>query len=121
MLNEYARLRMHENLLVFQKAYSLTLWLFPIINRIPKSHRLILGKELEERLIMIVIAVIEANKERGLNRIAIQKRISDELDVVRILFRLGKDMQFVSIKQYSIGVEKINEIGRMLSAWRDSS
>ncbi len=112
---------MHEKLLIFQKAYDFTLWLYPIINRIPQSHRLVLGREMEERAISMVIAVIEANKKGGEERNAFQKNVSDDLDVIRILLRLAKDMRFVSIKQYASGADKINEIGRMLTSWMGST
>ncbi|NTW89833.1 MAG: diversity-generating retroelement protein Avd [Candidatus Moranbacteria bacterium] len=112
---------MHEKLLIFQKTYECVLWLYPIINRIPQSHRLVLGRAIEDRAISMTIAVIEANKRSGADRIAFQKQVSNDLDVVRILLRLAKDLRFVSVGQYSAGVDKINEIGRMLSAWMESS
>jgi four helix bundle protein len=112
---------MHEKLLIFQKAYDFTVWLYPIINRIPQSHRLVLGRAMEERAISMIVAVTEANKRSGEARIVFQKKVSDDLDVIRILLRLAKDMRFVSIKQYAFGTDKINEIGRMLSAWMESS
>lgn len=111
---------MHEKLLIFQKTYDLSLWLYPIVNRIPQSHRFVLGREIEERAISMVIAVVEANKKRGAERGAVQKKLSDDLDVIRILLRLAKDLRFVSIRQYASGADKINEIGRMLTAWMES-
>ena len=106
-----------EKLLIFQKTYDFVLWLYPIINRIPKSHRLVLGKHLEELAISLLLFVIKANKTKDQSRLSLQLQISDELDCLRILFRLAKDLRFISVKQYTIGAEKINEIGRMLSAW----
>jgi four helix bundle protein len=111
---------MHEKLIIFQKTYAFTVWLYPIINRIPQSHRLVIGRAMEERAISMVVAVVEANKKCGGERIAFQKKASDDLDVVRILLRLAKDLRFVSVGQYSAGVDKINEIGRMLNAWMES-
>ncbi|HOF42866.1 MAG TPA: diversity-generating retroelement protein Avd [Candidatus Moranbacteria bacterium] len=108
---------MCEKLLIFQKTYDFLLWLYPIINRIPKSHRLVLGRHLEELAISLLIFVVKANKARGQSRKAFQLQISDELDCLRILVRLTKDLRFMSVKQYTTGAEKINEIGRMLSAW----
>ena len=108
---------MEEKFILFQKTYDFLLWLYPIINRIPKSHRLVLGRHLEELAIFLLIFVIKANKARGQSRLPLQLRVSDELDCLRILIRLTKDLRFMSIKQYTTGAEKINEIGRMLNAW----
>jgi len=108
---------MCEKLLIFQKTYDFIRWLYPIINRIPKSHRLVLGRHLEELAISLLLLVIKANKVRGQSRLSLQLQVSDELDCLRILVRLTKDLRFMSVKQYTTGAEKINEIGRMLNAW----
>lgn len=108
---------MHEKLIIFQKSYALLLWLYPIVNRIPKGHRSVLGKMMEERALSLIVGVVQANKLRGESRTRVQLRISDDLDFVRIFLRLCKDLRFVSVKQYGEGAEKINEIGRILTAW----
>ena len=108
---------MCEKLLIFQKTYDLLLWLYPVINRIPKSHRLVLGKELEQLGITLLVTMIKANKARGTARTTLQLQISDDLDSIRILIRLTKDLKLMSVKQYAMGAERINEIGRMLTAW----
>jgi len=108
---------MCEKLLIFQKTYDLLLWLYPVVNRIPKSHRMVLGRELEETAISLLVLMIRANKARGPLRTELQLKISDDLDSLRILIRLTKDLKFMSIKQYTVGAVKINEIGRMLQSW----
>lgn len=106
-----------EKLLIFQKIYDFVLWLYPVVNRIPKSHRLVLGRHLEEESVLILVLVIKANKKEGQERVVLQEKISDGLDSLRILIRLAKDLKFMSVKQYISGAEKINEIGRMLAGW----
>lgn len=108
---------MTEQLLIYQKIYDFVLWLYPVINRIPKSHRLVLGRHLEELGILLLLLVVKANKKKGQERVDLQEKISDGLDSLRILIRLSKDRRFISIKQYVFGAEKINEIGRMLIGW----
>jgi len=108
---------MQEKLLIFQRTYDFLLLLYPVINRIPKSHRLVLGRNLEEIGISLLVFIIKANKVRGRPRTELQLTISDNLDSLRILIRLTKDLKFMSIKQYTLAAEKINEIGRMLYSW----
>lgn len=118
MIKRYQATNMRDQLLIFQKVYDFLLWLYPIINRIPKSHRLVLGRELEQLAITLLISVVKANKSYSTERSTLQQQISDDLDSIRILIRLTKDLKFMSVKQYTIGVEKINEIARMLTSWR---
>lgn len=108
---------MHEKLLIFQKTYDFTLWIYPVINKVPKSHRMVLGKTIEELTLSLLLSVIKANRLRGPQRTKIQLNISDNLDQIRFLLRLIKDLKFISIKQYALGAEKVNEIARMLNAW----
>ena len=106
-----------EKLIIFQKIYDFLLWLYPLINRIPKSHRLILGRSMEEEGIKILLLSTEANKLKDNSRKIIQQQMSDELDKLRILIRLTKDLHFMSIAQYQHAAEKINEIGKILYGW----
>lgn len=109
---------MFENkLILFQKVYDFLVYFYPIINRIPKSHRLVLGKTLEEICIELLLLIVEANKTNGEERRCLQKNISDKVDALRILIRLSKDLKFISIKQYVFTAEKVNEMGKMLNGW----
>ena len=77
---------MRDQLLIFQKVYDFLLWLYPIINRIPKSHRLVLGRELEQLAITLLISVVKANKSYSTERSTLQQQISDDLDSIVSLF-----------------------------------
>lgn len=37
-----------DKLILFQKSYDFLLWLYPLVNRLPKHHRVVLGKQIEE-------------------------------------------------------------------------
>jgi len=106
-----------EKFILHQKTYDFVLWLYPIINRLPKNHRQILGKKLEEEGLSLLVSLINANNARGIERDFFQKLSSNELDLLRILLRLTKDLRLMSVKQYLLGSEKLNEIGRMLNCW----
>ena len=95
------------------------LWLYPTINKFPKSQRFVLGQRIENSILQILEGIIEANQE--VNKLVYLKRISVELDKLRILIRLSKDLKFVSIRQYEFAAEKVNEIGKMLGGWIKSS
>ena len=103
------------NLPIFEKTYELILWLYPTVNKFPKSQRFILGQHIENTVLEILKGIIEANQ--GRNKLPCLKQISVELDKLRILIRLSKDLKFISIRQYGFAAKKINEIGKMLGGW----
>jgi four helix bundle protein len=106
---------MLQDLIIFQKIYDLILWMYSLINKFPKSQRFVLGQQLENTLLDILKGIIQANQER--NKLEILKQVSVDLDKFRILYRLAKDLKFMSIRQYQFGAEKINEVGKILGGW----
>ena len=106
---------MFQNLPIFEKTYELILWLYPTVNKFPKSQRFVLGQRIENTILRILEGIIDANQER--NKLSYLKQTSVELDKLRILIRLSKDLRFISIRQYGFGAGKINEIGKMLGGW----
>ena len=109
---------MLDDLIIYQKTYDLMLWLHPVVNKFPKSQQFILGQRIENKTLDIIRSMILANAER--DKSATLKRASVELDELRILIRLSKDLRFINIKKYGFAAEKINEIGRLLSGWTRS-
>ena len=59
--------------------------------------------------------IIMANQSRA--KTVYLKKASVQLDVLRILIRLSKDMHFISIRQYEFAAGKVNEIGKLLGGW----
>ncbi len=106
---------MFQDLVIFQKVYDLILWLYPTVNKFPKSQRFVLGQQIENTVLEILKGIIQANQES--NKLLYLKQISVDLDKLRILIRLSKDLKFISIRQYQFAAEKINEIGKILGGW----
>lgn len=110
---------MFEQLPIFEKTYQIILWLYPTINRFPKSQRFVLGQQIESTALSILTGIIAANGER--DKVPSLKRVSASLDTLRILIRLAKDLKFISVKQYVFAAERVNEIGKMLGGWMKQS
>jgi len=108
---------MLDDLIIYQKTCDFLLWLHPVVNKFPKTQRFVLGQRVENKTLDLIHSMIVANAER--DKSVNLKQASVELDELRILIRLSKDLHFVNIKQYGVAAEKMNEIGRLLSGWID--
>jgi hypothetical protein len=106
---------MLDDLIIYQKTYDFMLWLHPVVNKFPKSQRFVLGQRIENITLDLIHHMIVANSVRD-KAIALQQA-SVGLDELRIMIRLAKDLRFVSIRQYEIAAEKMNEIGKLLYGW----
>ena len=106
---------MLDTLIIYQKTYDFIFWLYPIVNKFPKSQRFVLGQRIELKALDLIHSIIVANALR--DKSTALEEASIELDELRIVVRLAKDMHFINIKQYGIAAEKMNEIGKLLSGW----
>jgi hypothetical protein len=106
---------MLDDLIIYQKTYDFILWLHPVVNKFPKSQRFVLGQRIENKTLDLIHSMIVGNALR--DKSATLQQASVELDELRILIRLSKDLHFVNVKQYGVAAEKINEMGRLLSGW----
>lgn len=106
---------MLTDLIIYQKTYDFLLWLHPVVNKFPKSQRFVLGQRMENKTLDVLRSIIGANALR--DKSATLVRTSVELDELRTLVRLAKDLHFISIRQYEQAAERMNEIGRLLTGW----
>ena len=109
---------MYKNLAIFEKIYDLILWIYPTVNKFPKSQRFVLGQHIENTVLELLEGIIEANSQN--NKPFYLKNLSLKLDRLRILMRLSKDLKFISIRQYEFVSSNINEVGKMLGGWLKS-
>ena len=83
---------------IFEETYRFVLWIYPAVNKFPKSQRFVLGQQIENLALDILKGVIRANGER--DKLPYLKDVSVRLDLLRILIRLAKDLRLLSIIQY---------------------
>lgn len=101
-----------SKLILYQKVYDLILYSFPIISRFPRQQRFVLAQQIENCLIGISVLIVHANKLRNKREKLYQ--IDIELEKLRLLFRLSKDLGMLSVRIYGNHVAKIEEIGKVL-------
>ena len=104
-----------EELPIIQKTYDLIKWYVPILNRLPKDHKFILGdrmiKELYELLEGLIIVRYAKQKLIQL------ESLNSQLDIIRYQTRLLLDFQLIPIHRYEYAGKAINEIGMELGGW----
>lgn len=110
---------MIDQLIIFQKLYDLYLYSHQMVGRFPKSQRFLLSNNLlATNMEMIKLTIIANSKP---DRLEEQNQISVNLDLYRIYVRIARDVNFLSIKKYGVVMKKINEIGKLLTAWKKAN
>ncbi|MFH1824529.1 MAG: diversity-generating retroelement protein Avd [Candidatus Firestonebacteria bacterium] len=108
---EYKR----SELIIFTKTYDFILWMMNHTMKFPKSSRFSISARIENKLLDFMEMILIANRQRDkLEKLYYADGI---LEQVRILFRLSKDMKFISLNSYEYAVKELTEIGKLLGAW----
>ncbi len=87
----------------------------------PRKDRYTLGQKCETVLLEILEAVILASSLSKQEKLPVLKTASAKIDVLRVLFELGKDLKIIENKKYQILEKSLQEIGRMFGGWIKST
>lgn len=90
-----------------------------MVSRFPKSQRFLLSNNLLSTNMEMIRLTIIANSKP--DRLLEQNQISVNLDLYRVYVRIARDVNFLSIKKYGVVMTKINEIGKLLTAWKKAN
>jgi hypothetical protein len=100
---------------IIQKTYDLIKWYVPILNRLPRDHKFMLGDRLCTNLYELLEGFIQARyaKEKWLQLSV----LNTKLEVLRHQTRLLLDFQLISVQRYEFASQQINNIGSDLGGW----
>ena len=102
---------------VFTKTYDLYKAFYGYLATFPKKDRYTLGQKCEILLLDLLEGIILASSLSKEEKLPILKTASLKLDVLKVLFRLGKDLKIIESKKYLILEGFLQEIGKMLGGW----
>lgn len=105
---------------IFRKTYELYKEFYGRRKQFPKADRYVLGQQCEGALVDILRMLFQAGSVSKQDKAAHLDRASIELNMLRIYFRMAKDIKAVDVKTYVALEERVDEIGRMLGGWRKS-
>ena len=104
-----------SDLPIIQKTYDLIKWYVPILNRLPRNHKFLLGDRMIAGLYDLLENLLKARYES--NKLTRLEALNSDLDVLRYQTRLLLDFELVSVKRYEYVSELINTIGVELGGW----
>lgn len=110
-----AKMSAMEELPIIQKTYDLIRWYIPLLNKIPRNHKFLLGDRIASNLYNLLENLIRARFHQ--NKVPILEELNGELDILRYQTRLLLDFNLISTRRYQYASEKLNEIGRDLGGW----
>ncbi len=92
----------HQELSVIQKAHDLILWYVPILNRLPRDQKFLLGDRIIGGLYDLYAGLIQVRYDK--ERVKRLAALNGTLDVLRHRTRLPLDFQLISAERYRAAV-----------------
>lgn len=98
-----------ENLPIIQKTYDLIKWYVPILNRLPRDHKFILGDRMIKGMYDLLEQLIIARYAK--EKLAQLELLNSRLDILRHQTRLLLDFELISVQRYEYAGQLLNAIG----------
>lgn len=103
---------------VYKVSYELLLYSFTLIKNLKREYKYTLGEKIKNEMIDLLMNVYRANKikERRNKIVKVEKAI-ENIEVIRLLFRLLYDLHEINIKDLARVNVNIENVRRQLIGW----
>jgi hypothetical protein len=106
---------MNRDLPIVQKTYDLVKWYVPILNKLPREHKFLLGDRIISGLYDLLEGLILARYSR--DKLPRLKTLNGRLDLLRHQTRLLLEFELMSAQRYRHVSQLMDAIGQELGGW----
>lgn len=108
----------YDNLPVYKASYDLLIQVFKMVREFSKEYKYTLWDSIKKELIALISNIYKANsKTEKLSNITSAR---ESLEVLKLYFRLCKDLQIINIKTYAQLSLVTEDISKQLAWWQKS-
>ena len=100
---------------VIQKTYDLVRWYVPILNKLPRDQKFLLGDRLIRGLYDMLEALLSARYQR--EKTALLETASARLNILRDQSRLLLDFHLINPERYAHVSRHLDDIGMDVGGW----
>ena len=105
---------------LFHKLYELYKVLHSYHDKIPKTQRYTLWQRCENVSLSLLEQLISTSHLQGTERVQLLHKISNNVDLLKVLIRLAKETHTITPKQYLAVQTILQEVGKMIGGWLKS-
>lgn len=104
-------------MIIFTRTYDLLSWLIPRTLDFPRAQRFVVTRRLQDAALDFQERILEANRQRGRERLTRLRQADAALDKVRLYLRLANRWEWLTEGQYHHVSQRVKEIGDLLGGW----
>ena len=107
---------LHKDLPIYATTYELLAHVVKLAKNMPRDFKHSMGGKLRDECLEISVMVFRANVAH--DKSPYLYALIERLQVVELTLRLARDLQLISIPNYSVAVEHTTSIGKQANAWK---
>ncbi len=108
----------YDELPVYKATYDLLLEMFHFTKDFKKEFKYTVGESLKKETIELITLIYRANSRT--DKRATLQTAREHIEVIRLLVRLMKDIQQISIKRFVNVNKQIENVSKQLTGWQKS-
>jgi hypothetical protein len=108
----------YNQLPVYKASYDLIIEIFKSVKEFNREYKYTLGENIKKESIDLVTNIYRANS--CYDKIQHIQRAREGVEIIRMFFRLAKDLKQVSLKKFVDTNEKVENVSKQLTAWERS-
>jgi len=106
---------LYYNLPVYKQSYDLLLGIFKLTKDFNREYKYTIGEELKKETTAMIINIYRANY--GKDRVEHIASARENIEVIRLLVRLMKDLKQIKVDKIAKLNLSIEELSKQLTAW----
>ncbi|ERN41725.1 hypothetical protein KR51_00015710 [Rubidibacter lacunae KORDI 51-2] len=100
---------------IIQRTHDLIKWYVPILNKLPRDHKFMLGDRIVSALYDLLEGLVRARYSR--DKLDLLQSLNAQLSVLRHQTRLLLDFELISSKRFQFANQHLDAIGSELGGW----
>lgn len=110
---------LYYDLPLYKDCYDFILKVFTITKKFEREYKYSLWQDMKKEAISLIRNIYRANKTY--NKTQYLQQILDDLEVLKLEFRLCRDMKLISIWDYVWVFQTMETIWKQVNAWNNAS
>jgi hypothetical protein len=106
----------YNNLPVYKASYDLLVEIFLFVKSFNKEYKYTIGEKLKNETLEMIMNIYRANSRQ--RKFEVLQTARENVEVIRLLFRLVKDLKQINIKKFVSINEKIENVSKQLTGWQ---
>jgi len=103
---------------VYKLGYDLLIAIYDRTKLFTREHKYTLGEKLKNETLELLINIYKANKSKQTTRMQYIDTARQNIEVVRLLLRVAKDLKIIGIKGHVALNVQVEELSKQLSSWQ---